>query len=121
MESKNKFIEDKIKAKGEIERLDKIGWGLFLIMLGALWLVPESMLPNGIFVFGVGIILLGMNYIKYSKGYKVNKFTVFVGIVALIAGASALVGQPIDILPLILILWGISILFGFGKKRQDEL
>ncbi len=120
MEENKEIFEVKSEEKRELEKLEKIGWGLFLVMLGAIWLFPDSIVPEGTFMFGVGIILLGMNLTKYSKGYRVNGFTVFLGIVALIAGLSSLLGRSVDIFPLILILWGISIIFGIGRKKRKK-
>ncbi|MBT4332640.1 MAG: hypothetical protein HOD64_05115 [Candidatus Cloacimonetes bacterium] len=118
MEENNEIFEIKLKEKKELEKLEKIGWGLFLVMLGAIWLFPDSVVPEGTFMFGIGIILLGINLMKYSKGFRVNGFTIFLGIVALLAGLSSLLGRPVDIFPLILILWGISIIFGIGRKKR---
>lgn len=121
MEENNEIFEVKMREKREMERLEKFGWGLFLVMLGAIWLFPDSVVPEGTFMFGVGVILLGLNLVKYMKGFRVNGFTIFLGIVALIAGLSSLLGRSVDIFPLVLILWGISIIFGIGrrKKRKD--
>jgi hypothetical protein len=118
MEENKEIFEIKLKEKRELEKLEKSGWGLFLIMLGAIWLFPDSIVPEGTFMFGVGIILLGLNFVKYAKGYPVNGFTIFLGIIALIAGLSSLLGRPVDIFPLILILWGVSIIFGIGRKKR---
>ena len=120
MEDNNEIFEVKSKERKELERFEKIGWGLFLVMLGAIWLFPDSVVPEGTFMFGVGIILLGINLVKYSKGYRVNGFTIFLGLVALIAGLSSLLGRSVDIFPLVLILWGISIIFGIGRKRNGN-
>ena len=120
MEENKEIFEVKSEEKRELEKLEKIGWGLFLVMLGAIWLFPDSIVPEGTFMFGVGVILVGLNLMKYSKGYKVNGFTVFLGIVALIAGLSSLLGRSVDIFPLILILWGISIIFGIGRKKRKK-
>ncbi len=118
MEENNEIFEVKMKEKRELEKYEKIGWGLFLVMLGAIWLFPDSIVPEGTFMFGVGIILLGINFVKYTKGYRVNGFTIFLGVVALVAGLSSLLGRPVDIFPLILILWGVSIIFGIGRKKR---
>ena len=120
MEENKEIFEVKSKEKKELEKLEKIGWGLFLVMLGGIWLFPDSIVPEGTFMFGVGVILVGLNLMKYSKGYKVNGFNVFLGIVALIAGLSSLLGRSVDIFPLILILWGISIIFGIGRKKRKK-
>ncbi len=120
MEEKNEIFEVKMKEKREMERLEKIGWGIFLVMLGAIWLFPDAVVPEGTFMFGVGIILLGLNFVKYAKGYRINGFTIFLGVVALIAGVFSLLGRPVDIFPLILILWGISIILGIGRKRRKR-
>ena len=120
MEDNNEIFEVKSKERKELERFEKIGWGLFLVMLGAIWLFPDSVVPEGTFMFGVGIILLGINLLKYSKGYRVNGFTIFLGLVAIIAGLSSLLGRSVDIFPLVLILWGISIIFGIGRKRNRK-
>ena len=103
-------------------RLDNIGWGLFLIVLGVIWLFPDKLVPEGTFLFFVGIILLGMNLIKYMKGLRTNGFTIFLGIIAIIAGLCAFLGRPVSIFPLILILWGLSILIQiiFKKKQISE-
>ncbi|NIV40630.1 MAG: hypothetical protein GWN58_67915, partial [Anaerolineae bacterium] len=43
------------------QRLDAIGWGLFLVMLGGLWLVPEEWgVPEGTWLIGAGAIVLGL-------------------------------------------------------------
>jgi len=119
MEEIKEIFETKSKKKKELEKLEKIGWGLFLVMLGAIRLFPDSVVPEGTFMFGVGIILLGLNLAKYAKGFSVNGFTIFLGIVALVAGLSSLFGRPVDIFPLILILWGVSIIFGIGRKKKQ--
>jgi hypothetical protein len=35
------------------KRLESIGWALFLIMLGCTGLVPEEMVPQGVWSIGV--------------------------------------------------------------------
>ncbi len=120
--SNNEIQNFKDKRRKDVDRFDNIGWGLFLIVLGAIWLFPDKVVPEGTFLFCVGIILLGMNLIKYMKGVKTNGFTIFLGLIALIAGLCTFLGRPVGIFPLILILWGISILIKiiFKKKGTSE-
>jgi len=41
------------------KRLETIGWGCFLIMLGGFMLVPNTVIAKGFWSIGVGIIMLG--------------------------------------------------------------
>ncbi|MCD4796765.1 MAG: hypothetical protein K8R49_06330 [Candidatus Cloacimonetes bacterium] len=111
------FKEEKRKYS---ERLDTIGWGLFLVMLGAIFLFPDKIVPEGSFLLGSGIILLGLNLYKYLKGLKPNSFTIFLGIVAFIAGLCNFLGKSVEIFPLILILWGISIILKIFFRKNKE-
>lgn len=119
--SNNDIQNFKDKKRKDVVRLDNIGWGLFLIVLGAIWLFPDKLVPEGTFLFFVGIILLGMNLIKYMKGLRTNGFTIFLGIIAIIAGLCAFLGRPVSIFPLILILWGLSILIQIIFKKKQIL
>ena len=49
------------------KRLEAIAWGLFLIMIGALWLLPDETVPEGTWLLGVGVILLGLNFFTQSQ------------------------------------------------------
>ena len=100
------------------DRIENIGWGLFLIMLGLVWIVPDEILPEGTFLIGTGLILLGLNYYRYSQNFKVSRFGVFLGLVAVIAGLGNYFGQPVSIFPIIIILWGISIIWKIIFKKN---
>jgi len=39
------------------KRLEGIGWGLFLIMLGGFGLVPNKVVPKGLRSIGLGVIM----------------------------------------------------------------
>ena len=39
----------KVKKRNLEKWLNSIGWGLFLILLGCIWLVPDEMVPEGTF------------------------------------------------------------------------
>ena len=68
------FIDEERKQKIRLnERFNRIGWGLFLIMLGVIWLLPDNILPDGILAIGIGIILIGLSFIKRTyrnTGYR---------------------------------------------------
>ncbi|UCE42623.1 MAG: hypothetical protein JSV17_06615 [Candidatus Aminicenantes bacterium] len=99
------------------KRLEAIAWGLFLIMIGGLWMMPETV-PEGTWLLGVGIIMLGLNGVRYLYGIKMSGFTIFLGIVALCIGIGALFGVDLPIFPILIIIWGLSVVLEpFLKKK----
>ena len=74
------------------KRLETIGWGLFLIMLGGAALVPDAAVNDGWWSIGVGLIMFGLNLARYRNGIRMSGFTTFLGIIAIISGILQLVG-----------------------------
>ena len=89
-------------------RLETVSWGLFLIMLGGfalLWSVPE-----GTWLIGAGVIMLGLNAVRILLGIRVSWFTVILGTVALLSGLGSVYGIRIPVGPLLIILIGLAII-----------
>jgi len=74
------------------KRLENVGWGLFLIMLGGAALVPDEAVNDGWWSIGVGLIMFGLNVARYRNGIKMSGFTTFLGIVSIISGVLQLMG-----------------------------
>jgi len=91
------------------KRLDEIALALVLIMTGALWLAPKAMFPEGTWLVGVGLIVLGLNAIRRLRGLKMSGFGVVVGLVALAAGIGRILGQELPIIPILLIVFGVGL------------
>lgn len=91
------------------KRLEAIGWGLFLIMIGGIWLLPDEQVPQGTWLIGAGLIMLGINGIRYLKGIKMSGLTIVLGIIALVAGLGGLFGVK-PLVAILLILIGASII-----------
>lgn len=91
-------------------RLDAIGWALFLIMIGGLWLMPEGTIPEGTWLVGAGLIMLGVSAVRYLNGIRVSWFTVILGIIAFGSGVSGFFGVSLPWFPILLILVGASII-----------
>jgi len=106
--------EEKVLAK----RLEILGWALFLIMTGGLFLIPSHLVPQGTWLIGVGLIMLGLNAYSYSKGLKVNNFTIFLGVLALGFGLSSFLNINIPIMPLLFIFLGAKIIYSAYKKQS---
>lgn len=108
MESKEAIPDRTAKNVLWNERLENIGWGLFLIIVGVTFLGPEVQAPVGIWLIGGGLIMLCLNAIRYLSDIKTSSFTIGLGSVALVAGiASAL---SVKIVGVLLILIGTSII-----------
>jgi len=102
------------------KRLEAIAWGLFLIMIGGLWLLPDETVPEGAWLLGVGVIMLGLNGIRHLYGIKMSGFTIFLGIVALCIGISAFLGVDLAIFPILIILWGLSVVLEPFLKKKPQ-
>jgi|PlaIllAssembly_1097288.scaffolds.fasta_scaffold389264_1 hypothetical protein len=88
---KPKVIVDPEKAAFN-KRLETVFWGLFLIMLAGWWLIPDETAPKGLWSIGVGLLLLGLNAVRYFSKIKMSGFTTFLGILSLLGGIIELTG-----------------------------
>lgn len=108
------------------KRLEAIGWGLFLVMLGGFILVPHDVVSEGLWSIGVGLIMLGLNASRYYFGIRMSGFTTFLGIVALLGGVAQLFWRQDIGGPLLLIILGAYLLLKpwfdkqqlFGKAEE---
>ena len=109
------------------KRLETMGWGLFLIMLGGFALVPHDLVPKGLWSIGVGVIMLGLNAARYLYHIKMSGFTTILGIIALISGGLELLGRNNLGGAILLIVLGAYLLVKpwfdqrqlFGKAEQS--
>jgi hypothetical protein len=101
-------------------RLDAIGWGLFLIMIGGLWLAPKETVPEGTWLIGTGFIILGLAVARYLNGIEIGWFWVGLGILALGSGLGDIFGLSLPVFPILLIIAGAGTLLRiFFEKGQD--
>lgn len=101
-----------------IRRIDAIGWGLLFLMTGVLALVPG--LPDGTWLVGLGILLLGLNAARLRLGIAPEWFTVILGSVALLAGLGEMAGVAIPGFELFLILSGLAIIGGQLARGSER-
>ncbi len=101
-------------------RLEEIAWALFLIMTGALWLAPATWFPEGSWLTGVGVILLGLNAARHFRGLKVSGFWLIVGLAALAGGIGHILGRDLPLVPIFLIGVGAALVIKTlaGKKES---
>jgi hypothetical protein len=101
------------------KRLETIGWGCFLIMLGGFLLVPQTMVAKGYWSIGVGVIMLGLNAARYFLKIRMSSFTTFLGILSLVGGILQLAGlEAIEGAFLLIVLGAFLLLKPWFDKRQ---
>jgi hypothetical protein len=115
---KKEIIIDEEKAALN-KRLETIGWGCFLIMLGGFMLVPNTVIAKGFWSIGVGIIMLGLNAARYFNNIRMSGFTTFLGVISLIGGVLQLMGlEVIEGAFLLIILGAFLLVKPWFDKRQ---
>lgn len=91
-------------------RLNDIGWGLLLMLTGAISLLPSATVPAGTWLFGVAVILLRVNVARYVKHIAVSGFSVVLGIAALAAALSQIWRTDPPLVAIFLLVIGASLL-----------
>jgi hypothetical protein len=105
-------------------RYEVAAWGIGLILVGGLSVLPGNQGAEG--VLGIGIILLGLNLARYVSNIAVSPFSITLGMLALSLGAAALLrpvfgwGFHLDLpaFPTLLIVIGLYLLIP-GRRRLE--
>jgi hypothetical protein len=105
----------------EGKRFEEIALALALIMTGALWLAPKAMFPEGTWLAGMGLILLGLNAARRIRGIKASGFGIGLGLVALAAGVGRVIGQDLPFVPALLIVLGVGLVVkaAAGPRKSE--
>lgn len=107
----NEFFIDVATYRANLnKRLEDSSWGVFLLMIGTLLLLPSELVPNGTWLIGAGIIMLGLNCIRYVNDIKVSRFTVVTGVIALLVGLASFLGLRPPLFAIFLAIIGLSII-----------
>jgi hypothetical protein len=115
-------MEDTIKKNTDFST---IAWAAFFILWGLTEMFPT--LPQGLGTIGIGIILVGLNLVRFWKKQPISRFTATLGALALLLGALQL-ARPLlhltfdlPIFAIFLLVLGLIVLgnaLGLGKKHQ---
>ncbi len=98
-------------SKGVLnKRMEGIAWGLIFVITGVAFLIPGWAVPWATWLVGIGLVMLGLNVVRYRRGVKVRWFTTVLGLLALTAGVGNFAGLELE-LPL---LSAFFILIGAG-------
>lgn len=92
--------------------LTSLAWGVFFVWIGLSWVVSEyyGVSMESYVALGVGLILIGLNVARTGFGLRLSKFSLFIGIIALIFGGTALMGYVLPLWQTILVLIGLFII-----------
>lgn len=101
--------ESKPSHKMASAHLEELAWGLFLLLTGILWLLPEGQVPAGAWLLGTGLILIGLNAVRYFTGEAVGPFSLLLGVLAFAGGLTEMMGLGLPLLALCLVVVGASI------------
>lgn len=110
---------DDPKKKAVLDKINGVGFALFIIMLGGLWLMPEGALPETTWLIGVGLIMIGGNVARHLNGIRLCPCTAVLGVLLLIAGVLGFYGLALPVFPILLIIIGVSIVLGFLSKKKQ--
>ena len=101
--------------------LTSAAWGIFIIFIGSIWIVTELTRfdMGSYFALGVGLILIGLNLARRSIGTKISKFSLGLGVLALLLGLSALGGLKLPLVPTIVVIIGIFIVAEAIAKKES--
>lgn len=116
-EQASSYLVDETKSALN-KRLEAVGWGCFLVMLGGFMLVPHELVNKGYWSIGVGLIMLGLNAARYFNNIRMSGFTTFLGIVSLLSGTAQLFGYEEIGGALFLIILGAYLIL---KPRFDKM
>ena len=89
-------------------RLDALGWGIFFLMTGMLMLIPG--LPEGTWLVGLGVLLLGLAGVRRALALPLEWFGPILGGCALLAGLATIAGVYVPVFALFLVACGLALI-----------
>lgn len=101
------------------KRYSNIGWAIFLILAGAVMLLPHVLVPEGFLWIAAGVIMLGYRSAVVAKGVDAPMALVFAGVAFVAIGISEFVDFDVDIFPVLLIVGGVVLLGRAMSSRED--
>ena len=108
------------KRRDPVEkRYSDIGWAIFLILAGAVMLLPHILVPEGFLWIAAGVIMLGYRSAVVAKGIEASVALVFAGIAFVVIGLSEFLDLDIDVFPLLLIVGGVVLLGRAMSSKND--
>ena len=110
-----------IKPQGGVseQQLERVGWALFLILIGGLALLPRGVAPEGTRLAGTGLILIGLNVVRHFEGARVSHFSAGLGVIGVAVGSAAMAGIDPPLLPVLLAALGLQAIYRVSLTRRE--
>ena len=91
--------------------LTSLAWGLFFILIGTSWMAKNYYGIDAVpyVALGAGLILIGLNVARTGLGMPLSKFSLFIGIIALVFGGASVMGYGLPLFETIVVLIGLFI------------
>ena len=92
--------------------LTSLAWGLFFVLIGLSWAASQYYVVDVVpyVALGAGIILIGLNVARTGLGMSLSKFSLFIGIIALVFGGASVMGYGLPLFETIIVLIGLFII-----------
>jgi hypothetical protein len=107
MSEENKHLEDKLAA---------YGWGTFFVWIGLAYYLKFHI---GLGLLGVGINTLFWQGARKKFNLKLEGFWLFVGCLFVIGGLWEFLQKELPLIPIVLIVAGITILISALFKKKE--
>lgn len=100
-------VSDYMNRRDSASKLDAIGWALFFIWVGVVWLTD---IGTGIGLLGIAVITLGMQGLRRINGLPVEGFWIVIGLGFAVAGVWEWTDIQQPLAPVVLIAIGVALL-----------
>jgi hypothetical protein len=97
----------------------RVGWGVFLVMIGVMDLIPTT--PSGAWLVGTGILLLALCGWRLVERAPIGWLTPGLGGLALFEGIAELRDVDVPLLPIVLIAVGVRSLVAGAVATRSRL
>lgn len=91
-------------------RIDDVGWGIFLVMTGALWMFAR-LAPSGTWLVATGVLLLAVDAVRWARGLPTHFVLLVLGILALGAGLADFLNVQMPLLAIAFVVMGLVLVF----------
>lgn len=92
--------------------LNGAAWGAFFVVLGIGWITSAIYAIDvaAYIAVGAGIILVAINLARFTVGISISKFSLFIGLIAFVLGATGAIGYSLPLIPTLIVLVGLFVL-----------